>query len=134
VDEVLEERKQRQQQSRETKHREAILAALAMFPDGETPRVIRETASISGTVANRLLAALIAEGIAEECSVKKNSSIGRSSRFHSAISAVLLSAMRSALTFSGESPRAMWTGTSVRPSFFAALTRDHHVTRSRPRA
>jgi replicative DNA helicase len=84
VDEVLEERKQRQQQSRETKHREAILAALEMFPDGETPRVIHETASVSGTVANRLLATLIAEGIAEECAVKKNKRDERGVRLTSA--------------------------------------------------
>ena len=70
--EQSEERKQRQQQSRDEKHREALLKALRLYPEGETPRVIRETASVSGAVANRLLAALIAEGVAEECAVKKH--------------------------------------------------------------
>src|SRR5690606_6727860 len=70
-DERVEERKQRQQQSREEKHRDAIVEALRLYPDGETPRVIREMAAVSGTVATRLLAALIAEGVADECRVKK---------------------------------------------------------------
>ncbi len=72
VDEVLEERKQRQQQSRETKHREAILNALRLHPAGETPRVIRELAGVSGAVATRQLSLLIAEDLAEECVVKKH--------------------------------------------------------------
>ncbi len=50
-------------------------------------------------------------------------SIGNSSRFHSAISAVLLSAIRSAFTCSGDNPRATCTGTSDSPSDFAALSR-----------
>jgi hypothetical protein len=48
--EQSEERKQRQQQSRDEKHREALLKALRLYPEGETPRVIRETAALSGAV------------------------------------------------------------------------------------
>jgi predicted HTH transcriptional regulator len=68
----LEERKQRQQQTRDEKHREAILNALRLHPAGETPRVIRELAGVSGAVATRQLSLLIAEGLAEECAVKKH--------------------------------------------------------------
>ncbi len=71
-DEVVEERKQRQQQSREEKQRDAILDALRLYPEGETPRVIREMAALSGTVVTRHLATLVAQGVAEECTVKKN--------------------------------------------------------------
>ncbi|MFV0442161.1 MAG: bifunctional DNA primase/polymerase [Planctomycetaceae bacterium] len=72
ANEQLEERKQRQQQSRDEKHREAILNALRLHPAGETPRVIREMAAVSGSIATRHLDALIAEGLAEECTVKKH--------------------------------------------------------------
>lgn len=72
ANEQNEERKQRQQQSRDEKHREAILKALRLHPAGETPRVIREMAAVSGSIATRHLDALIAEGLAEECAVKKN--------------------------------------------------------------
>lgn len=72
VDEQLEERKQRQQQTRDEKQREALLKSLRQHPSGETPRVIRELAGVSGSVANRHLTALMAEGLVEECTVKKN--------------------------------------------------------------
>lgn len=72
VDEQLEERKQRQQQSRDDKQRESLLKSLRQHPSGETHRVIRELAGVSGSVANRHLAALMAEGLVEECTVKKN--------------------------------------------------------------
>jgi|GEM_PF-1764031 len=70
--EQSEERKQRQQQSRDEKHREALLKALRLYPDGETPRVIRETAALSGAVATRQLSRLMAEGLVEECLVRKH--------------------------------------------------------------
>jgi hypothetical protein len=72
ANEQSEERKQRQQQSRDEKHREAILNALGLYPEGETPRVIREMAALSGAVATRQLSMLIAEGLVEECLVKKH--------------------------------------------------------------
>ncbi|MGC1276551.1 MAG: bifunctional DNA primase/polymerase [Planctomycetaceae bacterium] len=72
ADEQSETRKQRQQESRDEKQREAILDALRLYPHGETPRVIRETAGVSGTVATRHLSTLIAEGLVEECLVKKH--------------------------------------------------------------
>ena len=72
ADERTEERKQHQQQTRDEKQREAILNALRLYPDGETPRVIREMAALSGAVATRHLSMLIAEGLVEECLVKKH--------------------------------------------------------------
>ena len=67
-----EERKQRKQESREEKQRESLLEALSEFPDGETPRVIRESAGISGKVAARIFDELIDEDVIEECTIKKN--------------------------------------------------------------
>lgn len=66
------ERKKQQQETRDEKQRSAILDALKLYPSGETIRVIRELAGISGAVASRLLAKLVTEGLVEECEVEKN--------------------------------------------------------------
>lgn len=71
-EESNEERKKQQQETRDEKQRTAILDALKLFPDGETVRVIRELAGVSGAVASRHLAELVAEGIVEECELQKN--------------------------------------------------------------
>lgn len=83
ADERTEERKQHQQQTRDEKQREAILNALRLYPDGETPRVIREMAALSGAVATRHLSMLIAEGLVEECLVKKHTREERGVRLRS---------------------------------------------------
>ncbi len=83
ADERTEERKQHQQQTRDEKQREAILNALRLYPDGETPRVIREMAALSGAVATRHLSALMAEGLVEECMVKKHTREERGVRLRS---------------------------------------------------
>lgn len=69
---AAEARKQRQQELSKERQREAVVKSLRLFPNGETPRLIRESASVSGTVFNEHIAALIAEGLVEECTVRKN--------------------------------------------------------------
>jgi hypothetical protein len=69
---VTERRKQRQQESRDERQQKAILTALGSFPEGETPRVIREAASVSGAVLNVHLPRLMESGLVTECTVKKN--------------------------------------------------------------
>jgi len=69
---AAEQRKQRQQDSRQERQRQAVFAALRRFPDGETPRVLRQLAGVSGAVAEQQLALLVEEGIAVECTVRKN--------------------------------------------------------------
>lgn len=71
-EESNEERKKQQQETRDEKQRSAILDGLKLYPNGETIRVIRELAGISGAVASRLLAQLVTEGLVEECEVEKN--------------------------------------------------------------
>ncbi len=69
---AVEQRKQRQHDARKQRQRDAVWEALQLFPGGETPRVIREAAGVSGAVVTEQLAILIKEGVAEECTVKKH--------------------------------------------------------------
>ncbi|MFQ5734764.1 MAG: bifunctional DNA primase/polymerase [Planctomycetaceae bacterium] len=69
---IAEHRRRHQQDARHERQRESVLEALRAFPDGETPRVIRESAGVSGNVAMKHLATLVEEGLAEECTVKKH--------------------------------------------------------------
>lgn len=70
--EVQEARKHRQQQARDDRNREAVLRALHQYPDGETPRVLREAAGVSVKSVQNLLDQLVAEGQAVVCTVQKN--------------------------------------------------------------
>ncbi len=67
-----EDRKQRKKHSREDKQREAVLEALSEYPEGETPRTIRDSSGFGSTVTNRWLATLVEEGLVEECPILKN--------------------------------------------------------------
>jgi hypothetical protein len=69
---AAEQRKQRQHESRRERQRNAVWEALRLFPDGETPRVIRETAGVSGAVVTEQLATLVQKGLAEQCTIKKH--------------------------------------------------------------
>ncbi|MBC7336673.1 MAG: AAA family ATPase, partial [Clostridia bacterium] len=63
-EEQAERRQARQDDLRQRRQREAVWQALCLFPGGETPRVIRESAGVSGAVATKQLARLVQEGIA----------------------------------------------------------------------
>jgi hypothetical protein len=71
-EQVSEARKQRQQQAREDRQREAVLSALRQYPGGETPRVLREAAGVSGRAIQEQLEQLEAEGIVTQCEVQKH--------------------------------------------------------------
>ena len=81
---AAELRKERQKQSKREKQRSAVIAALTLFPDGETSRVIREQAGVSGAVISEQLEELMSDGIVEECDVKKNKRTERGYRLVSA--------------------------------------------------
>ena len=66
---------------------EALLEALGQFPDGETPRVIRESAGVSGKVANQIFESLVEEELIEECVVKKHTREERAYRLKATQSA-----------------------------------------------
>jgi hypothetical protein len=70
--EVEETRKQRQQQVRDDRNRDAVLRALRQYPDGETPRVLRESAGIGARSIQALLDQLVDEGLIVACTVQKN--------------------------------------------------------------
>lgn len=78
--EVAEERKEQQKQSKRDKQRRAVLAALEKFPNGETSRVIREQAGVSGAVIGEQLDELVGERVVEECMVPKNNRAERGYR------------------------------------------------------
>jgi hypothetical protein len=65
-------RKQREQQVRVDQSRQAILDALAQFPEGETSRVLRDVAGVSSSVLRRQLEQLLEEEIVITCEVKKH--------------------------------------------------------------
>jgi hypothetical protein len=71
-EQVTEARKQRQQQVREDRQRDAVLSALRQYPAGETPRVLREAAGVSGRAIQKQLEQLEAEGIVTQCEVQKH--------------------------------------------------------------
>jgi hypothetical protein len=69
-----------QHQTRERQHEQAlqraklkILEAAGKFPEGETARTIRDTAAMSGTVANQAIAGLVADGLLVACEIQKAS-------------------------------------------------------------
>ncbi|RIK72918.1 MAG: hypothetical protein DCC68_25720 [Planctomycetota bacterium] len=70
--EAQETRKQRSQQVRDDRNREAVLRALHQYPDGETPRVLREAAGVSGRVIQDQLEQLEMEMLVERCTVQKH--------------------------------------------------------------
>ncbi|HEY2881752.1 MAG TPA: DnaB-like helicase N-terminal domain-containing protein [Pirellulales bacterium] len=68
------ERAESQKQAAETQlqsAKERLINAAAKYPDGETKRVLRDTAGLSGTVADRAISALLSERSLEPCEVKK---------------------------------------------------------------
>ncbi|MCI0333666.1 MAG: bifunctional DNA primase/polymerase [Planctomycetes bacterium] len=69
---AADERKEQQRQMKREKQRGAVLDALRRYPDGETPRLIREAAGVGNTVASAILADLLDEGVIEACTVQKN--------------------------------------------------------------
>lgn len=69
---AADERKEQQRQTKREKQRTAVLTAMCSFPDGETPRLIREAAGVGNTVVSAILADLVDEGAIEECTVQKN--------------------------------------------------------------
>lgn len=79
-EEQAERRQARQDDLRQRRQREAVWQALCLFPGGETPRVIRESAGVSGAVATKQLARLVQEGIAEECMIQKHTRMERGFR------------------------------------------------------
>jgi hypothetical protein len=72
VSDAADERKEQQRQAKRDKQRSAVLAALAHYPDGETPRLIREKAGMGSTVVTAVLADLLDDGVIEACMVQKN--------------------------------------------------------------
>ena len=69
---AADERKEQQRLVKRDKQRSAVLAALTHYPDGETPRLIREEAGVGSTVVSAVLADLFDEGVIEACMVQKN--------------------------------------------------------------
>lgn len=55
--------------------RSVLLAALTEFPCGETSRVIRESAGVSGGRFKDLIGDLIDDGLAENCEIKRWKSV-----------------------------------------------------------
>lgn len=72
VTDAAEERKDRQKQTKRDRHRAEILSALGDYPDGETPRVLRERVGVGHSTMNELLTELTTEGLIEQCEVQKN--------------------------------------------------------------
>lgn len=69
---AAEQRKSRQHDAKFQRQREAALNALKQFPDGETPRVIRELAGIGARTIQSVLDVLTEEGEIVACTVQKN--------------------------------------------------------------
>jgi hypothetical protein len=69
---AVEESKERKKQSSQEKQREAVLAVLRRFPQGETPRAIREDAGIGARTIQSVLDALVESGEIVPCTVTKN--------------------------------------------------------------
>jgi hypothetical protein len=64
--------KREQKLAKETpKHREAVLKALRAFPDGETAKILRDTARLSGTKFSPIIADLVSDGTVEPCKIPK---------------------------------------------------------------
>ncbi|MBX3433284.1 MAG: bifunctional DNA primase/polymerase [Pirellulales bacterium] len=66
-----ERRKESRAERKHQKERSALLAALAGFPAGETSRVIREAAGVSGNRFKDLMEELIDDGLARACEITK---------------------------------------------------------------
>jgi predicted HTH transcriptional regulator len=71
-EEATERRKQRQQDTKLQRQREAVLEALEQFPSGETSRVIREHAGVGARSIQAVLDGLVEEGKVVPCTVQKN--------------------------------------------------------------
>lgn len=69
---AVEDRKELKKQTVQEKYLAAVLDALRQFPLGETSRVIREAAGLSGAVAGSQLTKLLRDGTIEECEIQKH--------------------------------------------------------------
>ncbi len=69
---AADERKQRQVDAKRRRQCEAVLAAMQQFPNGETPRAIREVAGINSRSIGPILEELLERGNIERCTVQKN--------------------------------------------------------------
>lgn len=67
-----ESTKQRTNDAKRTLQKQSILDALAAHPNGETPRVIRESAGIGARSIQLLLTDLLDDGAIESCHVQKH--------------------------------------------------------------
>jgi replicative DNA helicase len=70
-EEIGEQRKESRAERKHEKERASLLSALAKFKTGETSRVIREAAGISGNRFNQLIEELIDDGMARRCEITK---------------------------------------------------------------
>ena len=68
---AVERRKESRAERKHTKEREALIGALQEFPAGETGRVIREAAGVSGNRFKDLMEELIDDGLARACEITK---------------------------------------------------------------
>lgn len=64
-------RKQKQRQSQQDCDEQAVLAALELFPEGETKNTLRDAAGLSGRRFGPILARLMAKGLVEQCEITK---------------------------------------------------------------
>lgn len=71
-DQVTSTRKQRLQEVRLGRQKEAVLKALQLRPEGDTTRVIRELAGIAASAIQTILDDLVEEGSVTRCTVLKN--------------------------------------------------------------
>lgn len=67
-----EKRKESKRERKRQDDRKAVFEALAKFPDGETGRVIREIAGLSGQRFNELIEELVEDGYVKKCKVTKS--------------------------------------------------------------
>jgi Bifunctional DNA primase/polymerase, N-terminal/AAA domain/Primase C terminal 1 (PriCT-1) len=72
VEQKSEARKQRAQERRVDKHRQAVIRVLEKCPAGETTRGIRDTSGIADKAIQKALNDLVAEGLVVSCMITKN--------------------------------------------------------------
>jgi len=71
-EERLARRREKARQARAARDREAVLDALGQFPQGETARILRETAGLSSERFRSIIADLVAGGAVERCEINKH--------------------------------------------------------------
>src|SRR5690606_20253368 len=68
---AADQSKKRKSQQVHNDRRAAVLDAIAVFPDGETERAVREAAGLSGTSFGPIARELLKEGVIEQCDIQK---------------------------------------------------------------